>query len=468
MATGLQNGTRSYCAALALATLAIVLLASLLPDSAPAATRSFSPVAVQRSVAIFRPRHVAPQAVSSARLTLGARAYPVSPATVRSGIRSGSLRISVPRHYRPARRASFKLRVTLKSRSRKPRSPETSPTSSEPTPTSEPTTEPTTPSEPTTEPTTPSEPTTEPAPETTQPIEIPANARYVSPTGSDSASGSATSPWRTVSKAASTAGAGDVVVLEPGTYGAMGTITDFSRSGTAGAPIVFTSDPGKQRAVLRGYAHITASHLRLNSIVFDGPTGAIVAKSSSNPNGEEVQVSIMGGADVEVSHSEVRENAWHAGIFVSKASNVRLVSNYVHDNGDAATGANLDHGIYWCSGSGSIVNNTVAGNVAYGIQLYPTAANVLVSHNTVTGNRRGGIIVSREAAGNEILNNLVANNAEYGIRSYELTGTGNVARNNLLWNNPQNTYGTGISFSGTVVSNPQQMSSTTLAAYGAS
>jgi parallel beta-helix repeat protein len=248
----------------------------------------------------------------------------------------------------------------------------------------------------------------------------------------------------------------------------MGATTSFSHSGTSSAPITFTSEPGKERAVIRGYVRVTASHLRLSSFVFDGPTGTIVEKSSSNPNGEEVQVSIMGSTDVELAHSEVRDNAWHAGVFVSKASNVRVVSNYVHNNGDASTGANLDHGIYWCSGSGTVANNTVAGNVAYGIQLYPTAANVVVNHNTVTGNGRGGIIVSREAAGNELRNNLVADNAEYGIRSYELTGSGNVAANNLLWNNPQNTYGSGISFSGTVVADPTQLSTSTLSAYGAS
>jgi parallel beta-helix repeat protein len=314
-----------------------------------------------------------------------------------------------------------------------------------------------------------------PAPSPTPPAEnpgpeiIPANARYVSASsGNDSNAGSETAPWRTLAKAVSSVVPGDVVVLEPGTYGASGTTTNFERSGSSAAPIVFTSAPGSERAVIHGYVRVTASHVRLDSLVFDGPTGDIVAKTTENPKGEQVQVSIMHGTDVELSNSEVRESAWHAGVFVSNAANVRILSNYVHDNGDASTGANLDHGIYWCSGgSGIVKNNKIEDNVAWGVHLYPNATNVVVSHNTITGNGKGGVIVANESSDNQILNNVVTNNNGYGIRAYELSGSGNVARENLLWNNGQNTYGTGISFSGTVVADPKSMSGALLASFGA-
>jgi parallel beta-helix repeat protein len=312
-----------------------------------------------------------------------------------------------------------------------------------------------------------STPTTPVAPAPTL-ISTSSNTRYVSASqGSDSNSGTETAPWRTLAKAASSATSGTTVVLEPGTYGGYGVTTNVSNSGTSSAPIVFTSAAGREEAVVRGYVRVTASYVHLDSLVFDGPTGPVVSKSSSNPGGEEVEVSFMGGTGVELSRSEVRESAWHAGVFVSKVTGARLVSNYVHNNGDAATGANLDHGIYWCSGTGTISNNVVENNVAWGIQLYPTTTNVMVSHNTVKGNGRGGIIVSRESAGDQLLNNLVANNAEYGIRAYELSGTGNVARENLLWNNVHNTYGSGLSFSQNTVADPKTLSPSALAAFGA-
>ncbi|MGB7768261.1 MAG: DUF1565 domain-containing protein, partial [Verrucomicrobiia bacterium] len=50
------------------------------------------------------------------------------------------------------------------------------------------------------------------------PIQAPAATWYVSPGGNDSNNGSQGAPWLTVSKAASTASAGDTVNLAAGTY----------------------------------------------------------------------------------------------------------------------------------------------------------------------------------------------------------------------------------------------------------
>jgi parallel beta-helix repeat protein len=63
---------------------------------------------------------------------------------------------------------------------------------------------------------------------------------YVSPTGSDSASGSSANPWRTLQKAANTVQAGDLVVVRAGTYAGL----DLWTSGTAANPIVFSAEPG--------------------------------------------------------------------------------------------------------------------------------------------------------------------------------------------------------------------------------
>jgi hypothetical protein len=64
----------------------------------------------------------------------------------------------------------------------------------------------------------------------------PGCTRYVATSGSDSASGTATSPFRTLQHAADVVVPGDVVCVEDGTYGASsagGTIVRLSRGGTA-------------------------------------------------------------------------------------------------------------------------------------------------------------------------------------------------------------------------------------------
>ncbi len=58
---------------------------------------------------------------------------------------------------------------------------------------------------------------------------------YVSPTGNDSASGTASAPFRTVQRGASVAQSGDYVNIAPGTYAPF----SIDHSGHAGAPITF-------------------------------------------------------------------------------------------------------------------------------------------------------------------------------------------------------------------------------------
>ena len=71
----------------------------------------------------------------------------------------------------------------------------------------------------------------------------PACARtyYVSPSGSDEASGSAGHPWRTLQRAASVAVAGDTVIIAGGVY-PVSTPIRPAHSGRADAPIVFHAD----------------------------------------------------------------------------------------------------------------------------------------------------------------------------------------------------------------------------------
>jgi hypothetical protein len=284
------------------------------------------------------------------------------------------------------------------------------------------------------------------------------DSRYVSPRGSDAASGIADAPWRTLGKALAAARPGDTIVLSEGVYGELGTTTNVEVSGTPGAPITIMGQPGEPRPTILGYTRVTGSHLRLSGLLFDGPTGPVLPKTAANPKGEEVEVSVMYGTDVEISGSEVRDNAWHAGLYVWDATNVRLIGNHIHDNGDRTRPdqANLDHGIYWCSGSGLVANNVVDHNLAYGVHLYPDTADVTVTQNTIVHSGRGGVIVADRSARNRILNNVVAYNGSYGIRGYELTGSGNVADHNLLWQNgSENFSGAGIALSDNVVSDPR-------------
>jgi hypothetical protein len=269
---------------------------------------------------------------------------------------------------------------------------------------------------------------------------VPPAARYVAPFGLDSNPGTEGQPWRTLAHAESEARPGDTVVIRSGTYGARGTVTALDRDGTAAAPISFVAQPGEPAPTILGQLRVEGDHRRLCGLLFQGPTGPVANGTASSEGGEDVQVWIMGDG-VELARSEVRGNRWHAGVYLYEAKHARVVGNYVHDNGQFGNPAmaNLDHGIYFESGSGLVADNLIEHNVAHGVQLYPEPANVTVRNNTITGHGRAAIIFGEQASANDIVGNVITGNHE-GVRAWELTGAGNVVRDNRLWGNPNGNF----------------------------
>jgi parallel beta helix pectate lyase-like protein/uncharacterized protein DUF1565 len=258
---------------------------------------------------------------------------------------------------------------------------------------------------------------------------------FVAPGGSDSGHGTQRRPWRTLRRALRSPRPGDVVILAPGTYGKRGRTIRIERSGTGDRPITIRAAAGRTRPRIRGHVRIDAGHVRLQRLVFDGPTGRVLQPTDQNPRGEEILIWVRGD-DVEISRSEIRYSAWHAGIYVT-GDDARILRNRIHDNGDRGdpSQANVDQGIYWDTGGGGVIaNNLIANNVAWGIQLYREPTNVKVVHNTVVGNGRGGLLVSDNAAHNVIANNIFAFNGRPYV-TYALSGEGNSLTGNLFWSN---------------------------------
>jgi hypothetical protein len=193
---------------------------------------------------------------------------------------------------------------------------------------------------------------------------------------------------------------------------------------------------------------------------FRGPTGPVDARTAANPAGEEVMIWIAGG-HVEVAHCEITGSRWHAGIYVSGPGSVRIIADYVHNNGafGSRAQANIDHGIYWGHGGGGIIaDSVIAGNLADGVQLYPDATHVVVEQNTIVGNGKSGILISGRAAHNVVVDNIIAGNRENSVRSFELTGRDNLVKNNLVWNNGDGNIGrqaAGLTFRHNLRRNPR-------------
>ncbi len=285
--------------------------------------------------------------------------------------------------------------------------------------------------------------------------ELPTDAHFVSINGSDDAVGTKETPWRTLGHAVTELEPGSTLVVGPGTYGARGSITRIAVDGTASAPILIVGDPTKPRPIILGAVRVVGDHLKLRHLTFDGPTGPVLARTSTNPLGEDVQIAIYGD-DVEISNCEIRENLWHAGIYLDGANDARIIDNHIHHNGNFARSeqANLDHGIYFESGSGLVSGNFIENNLAFGVHLYPAANGVIVEHNTIASHGRDGVIVAASSSNNLVRENVIAYNADEAVGNWRLTGTGNVVSNNVLWGNGAGDFGIdidGLVFSDNVV-----------------
>jgi hypothetical protein len=205
---------------------------------------------------------------------------------------------------------------------------------------------------------------------------------YVSKSGSDSNSGSQSAPWLTIQHAATTATAGDTVIVEAGTYNESDT---FSNSGTVSAPIVFQSQtPG--------------------TAILDG-TGV---PCCNGPDG------------------------YATGLFNIGNVNYVTINGFTFQNFTTSSADNTPAGIdIYGYGTGiSILNNTVhnitttsekEGN-AYGISVHGTNATpisgLIVSGNTVYNNKTGNsetVTFNGNVQNFTVTNNLVYDNDNIGI-----------------------------------------------------
>ncbi len=223
---------------------------------------------------------------------------------------------------------------------------------------------------------------------------------YVSPSGNDRNSGSASSPWRTIQHAASTVTAGATVYVEAGTYRES---VSFANSGTSSEPIVFNG---------QGVANV------------DGASVACCTTPGFETGNNFLCCNTQGlftiGSAAGVSYLTIEG-------FTLK--------NYKTSNKNYVPAGILIAG----SGSGiNILNNTVKnirtsagknGN-AYGIGVFGTSTtplSVTVSGNTVTGCLTGESETTTYNGNVQnfvVSNNIIHDNDNIGIDAIGFEGVG--------------------------------------------
>ena len=182
---------------------------------------------------------------------------------------------------------------------------------------------------------------------------------YVATTGADTNSGSAASPWRTITKAKNTMVAGNTVCIAGGTYNESVTIT---RSGTSGNPITYAGIPG-QNVIIDGIAATTisiengADYITLRNLKITG------AQST-----EGIMVYTFSGTDT-----------LHTGI------RLESIESY----------GNPQEGVQFTNVENSaVVDSIIRNNTLDGILLYGHNANITLSNLSAFSNGHTGIAMN--------------------------------------------------------------------------
>jgi parallel beta-helix repeat protein len=262
----------------------------------------------------------------------------------------------------------------------------------------------------------------------------------VAKTGSDSNSGSASSPFLTINKAKTSTLAGDVVLVRAGTYlesaNGAGVYFGGSNGGTASAPITYRGYPG-ETVVIDGSSgggstiYISTSNLNFTSLRITGAHGTGWAANGSN----------LRLAESELDNNNVIGPASSgAGVNIQNVcTNVKVFGNKIHHNGSTT----LDHGLYVKGNAMELAWNEVHHNFGYGIHLYDTNSltftNADVHSNVSYANGLSGILVSSGASGARVYNNVSYGNTQAGLALlYNPTGTR--AYNNTFHGNGAGNY----------------------------
>jgi PKD repeat protein len=275
---------------------------------------------------------------------------------------------------------------------------------------------------------------------------------YVSPTGNDSNSGSASSPWLTLQFAVSQLQPGNTLNVEPGSY--TGFIVGWDPvnsgvysliAGTAGNPITIQADPSAPAGSVVINAQDNKTHAGIdlepgcNYISVSGFTINGVGIAAYPNHGEGIK--LCGSYDV-ASNNTISGVGYGFGIIADDAADVVLKNNTITGTGNAGN-AGYGHGIYL---SGSIDGAVVQGNVLHdnsyiGIHIdgydygngTGLVTHALIAGNWIYNNGQNGINADGLQS-STIENNLIYGYKNYGICLYHIDAP-QASTNNILVNN---------------------------------
>jgi nitrous oxidase accessory protein NosD len=271
-------------------------------------------------------------------------------------------------------------------------------------------------------------PVAEPEPEPPPPPPRYSREWFVSPSGSDTAPGTRAKPLRTISRAASLVGPGEIIRVQPGTYAEKLEIDASVKAGTAAAPITLRGE-GKPKLVPTSsgwyMVHVRRPHWRIEgfeldvrgqrqvAVTFSGDTeGTVLARNELHHGAFGSGISTDSGArgvtieDNHIHHFDRGSSDSHGVVIAPTSRDITVRGNDIHDNsGDSVQ----------CLGPEGFSDDTPArGVLIERNHMYDNrenAVDVKTCHDVIVrGNRMHGFAKSTTSRGEALVVHYSARN----------------------------------------------------------
>ena len=237
--------------------------------------------------------------------------------------------------------------------------------------------------------------------------------KVAAPSGSDSAAGSAASPYRTAQKLADSLAPGQTGCLRAGLYEQDVTIT---KGGSSGRPVTLVELPGRARHGPRPLPGQGLGELRHGR----------VARPRRAQRGDLPSPSDLRRRRVFRDNDVTN---YHTGdLLPARLGPVRRARRH-HDRAQphprlwtSCPANNHEHGIYIeASDDARILENWIYDNADRGVQMFPDSQRTYIARNVIDGNGQG-VSYARQSAGNVVENNVISNSVlRWNIEDWELS-----------------------------------------------
>ncbi len=252
-------------------------------------------------------------------------------------------------------------------------------------------------------------------------VDASSNTYYVAKTGSNTNSGTESSPFLTIGKGLSVLSPGDTLYIKAGTYAEF--FTGTIPSGISwNEPITIKAFPGDKPKITDGGTH--------HVINLNNDQTYVIMEGLEVEGGLDCARTAFNTQHIKFINMELHGCSSN-GFFIGGLGNVEISGGKIYNNGDE-TGK---HGVYIAQVNVSVHGVDIYNNYDAGIKHSGSAGETYIYDNYLYGNRQSGVEANADGGNHYIYNNVFATNETAAI-DFQIASEDYFIYNNLFIENP--------------------------------